>query len=383
MKKRIGRELTWAMLGALTAVVLICTHSVQSQVSLQPPGALPYDGTHLSSMDGVLRDPAIARGDCRQCHVLHAESQPQLKNLFAPNDNMLCYSTTGIGGCHINRPDGGAAGYPAQEQDRFPNLHPYHGYFEANAGGNRLAGVSNRTRWPGKSVWENSQYSPHYASPSMPRLDGTGRGSCLNCHDPHSSATPYDHLKSQYGPIAGSGSNAAPPEYQLCLSCHGPSGPPGLSPESRRIADFYSRVSSGSSRAGHAISSTRGAVKQGDRLPCYDCHNPHGSAGSNGHQPNASLISDQRPGWYGLTDLMNDSVQVRRFCVGCHSYADQPGSGGLVEGVTAEPLPDVYPHRSYETKHCYDCHGRDYSSPNGYNVHNPSDGSDGDTGGGG
>ncbi len=383
MRRRIINALLFGLSGTAAALIVIGVHAGYSQVLPDAPGTLPYDGTHLSPIDGVLRDPAIPRGDCRQCHIMHAESQPQLQNLFAPNNNMLCYSTTGIGGCHINRPDGGAAGYPAQEQDRLPDLHPFHGYFEANAGGTRLPGVTNRTRWPGKTVWESMQYSAHYASPSMPRLDGTGRGSCLNCHDAHSGATAYDHLKSQYGPIAGSGSNAAPKEYQLCLNCHSSNGPSGLSPESRRIADFYSRTSSGSVRAGHAIMSTRGAVKQGDRLPCYDCHNPHGSAGSNGQQPNDFLISDQRPGWYGLTDIRNDSVQVRRFCNGCHAFADQPGGAGSVEGINAERLPDEFPHRSYETKHCYDCHGRDYSSPNGFNVHNPSEGEDPAAGGGG
>jgi hypothetical protein len=377
MTRGWGRELSCALAVGTAALALTFSHEARSQAPLDPPGNLPYDGAHLSPSDGVLRDPALPRGDCGQCHVTHAETQPQTQNLFAPNNNMLCYSTSGIGGCHINRPDGGAAGYPAQEQDRFPDQHPYHGYFEASAGGVRMPGVNNRTRWPGKLIWENSAYSAHYASPSMPRLDNTGRGSCFNCHDPHNGATPYDQLKRRYGPIAGSGTNAAPAEYALCLDCHGPSGPSGLSPESRRIADFYSRVSSGSSRAGHAITSTRGAVKQGDRLPCYDCHNPHGSAGSDGQHPNGYLISDQRPGWYGLTDIRNDSVQVRRFCTGCHAYPDQPGSGGTVEGIRPKALPDEYPHRSYETKHCYDCHGRDYSSPGGFNVHNPSSGENG------
>ena len=369
MRHRIGHAMTWVAAGAILAGMVIYSRIVYSQ-----SGNLPYEGTHLSPTDGVFRDPSVPRGDCGQCHILHAETQPQAQNLFAPNDNMLCYSTTGIGGCHINRPSGGAAGYPAQEQDRFPDLHPYHGYFEANSGGNRLPGVNNRTRWPGKLAWENSQFSAHYASPSMPRLDGAGRGSCFNCHNPHNGASPYDQLIRRNGPIAGSGSNAAPQEYDLCLNCHSAGGPSGLSPESRRIADFYSRTSSGSSRAGHAIDETRGAIKKGDRLPCYDCHNAHGSSGSDGQRPNDYLISDQRPGWYGLTDIKSDSVQVRRFCTGCHAYADQPAGGGLVEGITPKRLPSEYPHRSYETKHCYDCHGRDYSSPTGFNVHNPSGG---------
>ena len=367
MRHRIGRDLTWAVAGAILAGMVAYSHIVYSEVTVTPN--LPYQGVHLSPTDGVFRDPAVPRGDCRQCHISHAETQPQTQTLFAPNDNMLCYSTTGIGGCHINRPSGGAAGYPAQEQDRFPALHPYHGYFEANSGGNRLPGVNNRTRWPGKLIWENSQFSAHYASPSMPRLDGAGRGSCFNCHNAHDGAAPYDQLIRLNGPISGAGFTTAPPEYAMCFSCHSASGPSGLSPESRRIADFYSQSRS---RSGHAITATRGAVKQGDKLPCYNCHNAHGSAGSDGLRPNDFLISDQRPGWYGLTNIKNDTVQVRRFCTGCHAYPDLPGSGGQVEGITPKPLPNKQPHRSYEFRHCYDCHGRDYSTPNGNNIHYPS-----------
>jgi hypothetical protein len=328
-------------------------------------------------MGGVFRDPTVPRGDCRQCHISHEEFQPQVKNLFEPNDNMLCYSTSGVEGCHINRPTGGSSGYPAQEQDRFPDQHTYHGYFEANSGGQKTTGANNRVRWPGRSIWESLSYSKHHSSPNMPRLDGTGQGSCLNCHEPHNGASPYDQLVKQYGPIAGSTTSGAPPEYNMCFQCHGPSGPTSLPPQSRRIADFYSRTLSGSSRAGHAIDMTRGAVKKGDRLPCYDCHNPHGSAGSNGQNPNGFLLSDQRPGWYGLTDIRNDSTQVRRFCTGCHAYPDQVTPSILVEGITAKKLPSRYPHRSYETTHCYDCHGRDYSSPRGDNVHNPGSGGGG------
>ncbi|MEW5702008.1 MAG: cytochrome c3 family protein [Candidatus Zixiibacteriota bacterium] len=366
------RDVAAIALSVLAVVLVVVEGDLRGQTKAPPD--LPYEGAHLSPMTGVFRDPSVPRGDCRHCHISHAETEPQVQNLFAPNDNALCYSTSGVEGCHINRPTGGSAGYPAQEEDRFPDQHPYHGYFEANSGGDRTSGSNNRVRWPGRLIWENLTYSRHYASPAMPRLDGTGRGACLNCHDPHNGAGPYGQLTKAYGPIAGAATNGAPPEYALCFNCHGPNGPSGMSPESRRIADLYSRTATGSSRAGHAIDETRGAVKKGDRLPCYDCHNAHGSMGSDGQHPNAFLLSDQRPGWYGLTAIRTDSVQVRRFCTGCHAYPDLSGSGGMVEGVRPKTLPNEYPHRSYETKHCYDCHGRDYASPGGFNVHNPSGG---------
>ncbi|MBI5867724.1 MAG: hypothetical protein HZB43_05450 [candidate division Zixibacteria bacterium] len=287
---------------------------------------------------------------------------------------MLCYSTSGVEGCHINRPTGATAGYPAQGSDRFPDQHIYHGYFEANSGGQRTPGVENRVRWPGRTIWENLTYSKHYSSPNMPRLDGTGHGACLNCHEPHNGAGPYDQLVKAYGPISGSGINAAPSQYDMCFQCHGPNGPGSLPPTSRSIANYYSRTNTGSARAGHAILTTRGAVKAGDRLPCYDCHNPHGSTGSNNQNPNGFLLSDERPGWYGLTDIRNNAAQVRRFCTGCHAYADQTTTSIPVEGIIAKKLPNFEPHRSYDIQHCMNGHGNDYSDPRGFNVHNPSGG---------
>jgi len=185
---------------------------------------------------------------------------------------------------------------------------------------------------------------------------------CLSCHENGRVLTFWSMGAHKKNDVACSDCHsihkkAGKKEYEGCVSCH-----PSVRAEINK-------------RSHHPI--IEGKVK------CSNCHNPHGSSGSNGQQPNDFLISDQRPGWYGLTDIKNDSVQVRRFCTGCHAYPDQPGSVGTVEGITAERLPDEYPHRSYETRHCYDCHGRDYSSPNGFNVHNPSEGEGGEAGGGG
>ena len=110
----------------------------------------------------------------------------------------------------------------------------------------------------------------------------------------------------------------------------------------------------------------------GARLPCYDCHNPHGSQGFGGGGPNKYLLSDQRPGWYGLDSIKTSSAQARRFCFGCHKSSDGL-YGGVVEGLTLSPLPnDVAEHSASGQAHCYDCHGRDYSSSTSFNIHNPN-----------
>jgi predicted CXXCH cytochrome family protein len=330
---------------------------------------------HTDPDNGAFRDPQVARGDCRQCHLAHDEVSPATDNLFTQNNNYLCFSPDGIGGCHATRPTGGAAGYPAQESDRFPSGTPWQGYFEANNAGSEVFGVQEQVRWPGQQIWEDPTFSPHAFDADMPLKDDMGRGACKNCHDVHDGVTPYDLLLDSVGPISGSGASIPPAAYALCFSCHSSTGPAGMNPTGRYVYDYYDGLNQQQgSRTGHGFKNSYGPILAGAKLPCYDCHNPHGSAGADDLQPNAFLLSDQRPGWYGLTDIRNDSVQVRRFCSGCHPFSDGIG-GGMVEGVALPALPGSQAaHASTATAHCYDCHGRDYNSPTGFNVHNPGAG---------
>ena len=95
----------------------------------------------------------------------------------------------------------------------------------------------------------------------------------------------------------------------------------------------------------------------GDKLPCYDCHNPHGSAGNDFVQPNGALLSDQRRDWSGLDNTLGDAAQARRFCFGCHIPSDGIPGSQTVEGIVMNTLPDEEPHRATRQS-CYDCHGR-------------------------
>jgi hypothetical protein len=181
-------------------------------------------------------------------------------------------------------------------------------------------------------------------------------------------------LDTKYSGISGSQVGFQADNYLLCLSCHSTNGPMGMNESSRRIADYYDRSINTGSSSGHGISTGGGYGTSGSRLPCFDCHNPHGSEGNDGMGGNGFLISDQRSGWYGLTDIKNDNAQVRRFCFGCHQSSDGQG-GGKVEEITVRSLPSEIPEHEFNgTVHCYDCHGRDYSTSTGHNVHNPSEG---------
>jgi len=334
------------------------------------------DSPHGSRTDGVQREAALPRGSCVNCHVSHQLNSAEDYGLFMQSSNQLCFSAS-AGGCHADQPSGGTAGYPARETDRMPTGSAQPGYFEYNLGGIRVPGVVNRVRWPGRVIWENPTFSSHFADPDMPVRDVLGDGSCDNCHSVHGSANPFDMLDTTYTSIVGSELSSRPDNYALCLSCHSIDSPINMDPEAQSIAYFYDRGINPSSRSGHGIDDGGGHLASGQRLPCYDCHNPHGSVGYGSQGANGFLISDERPGWYGLTDIRNDVAQVRRFCFGCHPSSDLMAQASPVEGVSLSPLPDEVPeHAAGAVVHCYDCHGRDYSTPTSNNVHNPSSGED-------
>lgn len=326
--------------------------------------------------NGVLRTADYPQGSCAQCHVTHEVTSGFPFDLFTYNSNELCY-TASAGGCHADQPTGGTSGYPAQESDRLPIGSSDPGYFEVNSGGVRLPGVQNRVRWPGRTVWEDAVFSPHYFDADMPVKDWFGNASCDNCHNVHGTPAPHDMLDTTYQGLVGSEFGAETQNYMLCLTCHRIDGPPGMDDTSRSIAYYYDRSINSGSSSGHGVSSGGGYVPSGARLPCFDCHNPHGSIGNSGLGGNRYLLSDQRPGWYELTDIRNDSTQVRRFCFGCHPPSDGGAQTGAVEGLSLSPLPaTVAGHALAAVDHCYDCHGRDYTTPTSNNVHNPSMGGD-------
>jgi hypothetical protein len=341
---------------------------------------------HFDPASGVNRVPTVPPtiGDCSQCHRLHGDEGevPSAKTLFTIDDNMLCYTAGGPSGCHGALP----AGYPATEEDRMPAASDAPGYFEVNAGGQRVAGVLVRRRWPGSTVYEDARafgaghsYSPHRNDVDMPRTDELGHGLCLNCHDPHEGRSQFDLTSRVYQAYGGPWARTAAARLALCLGCHSTQGPFGMDEENQRIADFYNRGVNPDGTAGHAIRknprvaiSWPSHVRAGDFLPCYDCHNPHGSRGHDGTGANGFCLSDQRPGWTGLTHTRTDPAQSRRFCLGCHIPSDGVAGSQQVEGIVMNTLSNKGEHASSSLEGCFDCHGNDYASPTSFNVHHPA-----------
>lgn len=365
----------------LTTILLAASWS-----TAQEPPATP----HSDPSTGVLRVLTVpsTRGECEQCHATHGEEWgggPYRFELFSDNTNQIPFWRQGDGPCHPDRADN----YPLREEDRLPEGIADAGYFEANIGGLRRVGPRLRGRWPGERVYSDPQMtasgrhvSPHAHDADMPRRDPHGQGLCLNCHNPHGTPNPFDMLVAPYRGIGGHDAVGAPTQYQLCFDCHGRAGPAGMDPANKLLEDFYDAGLNGDN-AGHQIRmendvalSWPAHIRRGDQLPCYDCHNPHGSEGNDRIRPNGFLISDQRAGWSDLTDTLNDAAQARAFCFGCHIPADGVPGSQQIEGIVMNILPNEDAHLSTDARSCYDCHGRDYSNPRANNVHNPGDGDD-------
>ena len=342
-------------------------------------------GAHLDPDYGVHRIPSsiVPIGDCAQCHNQSTKifgTAPSPSLLFTENTNDMCYSPGGAGSCHVSTP----VNYPADESHRIPEGFPDAGYFEYNSGGQPVHGTRFRSRWTGASVYDDPSMrglrhiSPHRNDPDMPRIDPQGRGSCLNCHDAHATDNPFDALTGAYRGIGGFDEATYPERrYGLCFECHSTFGPPGMEFSGKRIADYYDSSANGES-AGHQIRknpdvaiSWPSYVRVGDKLPCYECHNPHGSVGFDDRGPNAFLISDSRPGWANLTNTLGDPNQSRRFCLGCHIASDGIMGSQTVNGIVMNTISDRDGHRSMEWTGCYECHGADYTGSTSRNVHNP------------
>ena len=394
MRRRgFSKRTVAARLAAIHRLLPPTVTFVFAALLLAPTPARPQPGpvansAHLDPDHGVLRiqEPWAPRGSCSQCHTMKGPDTggpPYATLLFTENSNQLCYAAGGA--CHQQMP----INYPADEASRIPTGFPDAGYFEYNAGGSKIWGVEYRNRWPGEAVYENTAhvsvgsgwFSPHRNDPDMPRIDPEGSGSCLNCHYPHGSNNPFDMLVGTYRGIGGSTDVTYPSQYGLCFQCHSNFGAPAMEPTGKLIADFYDSSINPDGRAGHQIRmnpqvaiSWPSHIRQGDKLPCYDCHNPHGSRGYDGAGPNAFLISDERPGWANLADTRADPVQSRTFCLGCHIPSDGAPGSIQVEGIVMNAISDVPGHHTIDMQGCYECHGADYTTSNAENVHHPGAG---------
>ncbi len=122
------------------------------------------------------------------------------------------------------------------------------------------------------------------------------QGSCLYCHAAHGGANAYDGLLTTYTVPSQTtlASDKADGSYAaLCFDCHGGTKPSGFATAPVDIKQF---ATASGGTGGHSIVTSGGTLPVGAPLPCFECHNPHGS-----QRGNSSLLTDERGASLGTT----------------------------------------------------------------------------------
>ena len=329
------------------------------------------DSFGLASGHVVSSETSNAAGisGCASCHDVHGSADGN-RNIPARRVNGVAVFSAGrqlCVACHDDADSWYGAGYPSTTSPT------------RDATGYPVSGT-----WPGPSTYD-SDTDAHRLIPAVSRTSPSGesidreQGDCRYCHASHGGANAYDGLLTTFTVPSQSTLSADRAEGSyaaLCFTCHGDGNPNALPDAPVNIKRF---VTAASDSAGHSIVTSGGTLPVGAQLPCFECHNPHGSK-----RGNSSLLSDERGSSLGTTN----AARVREFCFTCHTTSDTT-AGWDSSGSTYAPvdpaekivglpreggvlhLPAVDGHAEGDSASCYECHGNSYDLA-GNNVHNPS-----------
>ena len=233
--------------------------------------------------------------------------------------------------------------------------------------------------------------NPHRAIPASTEPTRVA-GDCLYCHASHRGPNEFDGLVSTFTST----------DFTLCFDCHdGTTTGYNLKQYDPTTAGGGATQTAGT-RYGHKIESDTGNLPAGAALPCYDCHNPHGSTVPNGlvvftetSSGTTVAIGDDA----GELDL-SDDAGIREFCFTCHTTcgssagnADPYGwngsayaivsAGAEFEGIDRTvrnsvagiglKIPVLGGHYRDDTVSCISCHGT-LTADSDVNIHNPGGG---------
>ena len=258
---------------------------------------------------------------CASCHYPHNDwtrvpRLPQASINGAPvdgPDNSWCFA------CH----DDAQSWYASATETPYPQLSA------PVRGGD---GYPETGTFPGPSVYLNPGVNAHALIPAsvLPGVAQPSReatrvtGDCLYCHAAHRGVSERDGLVETFGPstLESVASDRHEGGYAaVCFRCH--ASPADAEIVFATAADIKSLAlaedDDPSALNGHRIRTAGGDLPVGAPLPCYECHNPHGST-----RGNARMIADTLG---GNLDPSTDEG-MRRFCFTCHSsYDTDPGTG--------------------------------------------------------
>lgn len=323
------------------------------ETSVEPGGASV--GVQFASIGS---GHSLSSTECSHCHSVHGASaqNPFLRPASVRVGSVIrSVSPVTVNGWCIACHDGPVGDVRDPEYDPV-TWYPISGMFP---------GVDDQ------STLEIEVLDAHASIPASETV-GRGVGDCRWCHASHRSASPYDGLLVIGDPETASLPNRVDwDNAPLCLTCH------------------PSAVSEGEAGGveGHFVQTLGGFYAPGTALPCYTCHNAHGST-----RNNSSNLSDMLG---GDLDPSAGALQERRFCFTCHAAEgidgwygwdseavdfvriDDPTFTGMtsalglsrVETETAlalsadsELAPEDDPHGRDGLRACTECH---------YSMHDP------------
>jgi predicted CXXCH cytochrome family protein len=320
---------------------------------------------------------------CSDCHKPHGDPA-LLPSLPGSKVNSATVGTTGNVWCFACHDD-------AQSWYAKRGSYPALSGPSRDASGYPVAGT-----FAGASVYASPTANAHSGIPARSGAATRTAGDCLYCHNAHGSASRYDSLSATFSPSSASsvaGDRATGAYAALCFTCHGggsweASGAANIKRYVTHEATDTSALASG----GHRIKSAGAKLPVDSPLPCYDCHNPHGSS-----RGNKRLISDALG---ASLDTSAGPEAVRRFCLTCHVTSETLGWDSVAATYTAVPasatveglrrdggangsgpggsgknwlyLKSTPGHaRADITMSCYECHGSEYGTDAAKNVHDP------------
>ncbi len=306
---------------------------------------------------------------CATCHYTHGSVADDGRMLPAKTINGVSVTSAGPQlclACHDAGNSWFGPGYPSTASPT------------RNAAGYPVSGT-----WTGPATYASST-NAHRLLPETTVTVGAGtpqpreQGDCRYCHASHRGGNTYDSLLSTFTvpTDATLSADKADGSYaDLCFECHGGVKPAGFATAPTDIESF---ATSSSPSAGHTIVTSGGLLPVGSPLPCFECHNPHGS-----NRGNSRLISDER----GASLETSTSTGVRRFCFTCHTTSGtatgwDSAAGDYATVSSAEQVVGIARdggvlhlsardgHAQGDSASCYECHGNAYTV-GGSNVHNP------------
>lgn len=305
--------------------------------------------TSLSQTAGhTIKNARNATGTlvCLTCHGVHQNSSQGTGALTASTYYKFGSLTQDISvnqseinaqcvGCH----DDDQTWYSATHESAYPSSASLESTQSISSG---LKTYPTIGTYLGKTIANNTTKNGHANISSQ---DTYAKGDCRYCHSSHANGVDDMLLSSRgalramksVGGVVSDAEKTSGAYASFCLSCHNGSNSGTPWAGAANIADVVS-IPAGSTEAsrtaflasasGHRITSSNAEVPAGSALPCYTCHNPHGSKNGNS---------------FNLNDELGSNLTGNRAtCLTCHTTSDDYvlGSDGSSYNLVSASTPE-------------------------------------------